>query len=552
MLPKYLKNSAILLLLLVIAFVLYFPILNNPPLSDDYDWLYTVSHEQDSVVDIFTTNNIGTNEGNSYRPLVSLVFYTAYHLWELNSLAFHLLSLLVYSATAFIIFLLVQKLWQEKRGRLIALIASLFFIVLPNHTEVVAWPSVYPDLLATFLYLLSFYLYLLFWDKKKKIYIIFALVCFVLCILAKEIAISLPFVLLVYEFLRADKSGLVNRLRSLAKNFIYILWYFIIIVLFFLARFFTTGYLFGYYGRENIGFDKFKIFKTLSDSLLNMFVVGEWRVVASQWAFDHRWFVVIACLTIAVGLLLVLKKTRRQILFLYTFFVLTILPVLSLGMSPLNDEGERYFYLPSVIFCIFLSIVLVSFWKKHWKYLSIILMIVFLAYCSYFSVQKVLTWQRAGQIAKLIVSDFGQSVNLQKPNQAVVFIGVPETYKGAQVMRNAINYAIDFYYPDFDYDHYFLPIYVQLDQGNWDKQVLIWQKTEKGFYAKTIDDQYIVGGFDARRNEYFYYELRGYDYDILMSNSIWLEVLDEFWQENYERDVVWLTYAKGGLQEIRF
>jgi hypothetical protein len=544
------KNLIIFLILLALALAFYYSTLNNFFLSDDFDWLYTVSHKQQNLVDIFTTNNIGTRAGNSYRPLVSLVFYIGYNLWHLNPWGYHLISIIVLAATAFLIFLMVQKLWWPEKKWLIAFLASLFFLVLPNHSEVVIWSSSYPDLFATFFYLLSFYFYISFAGQKKSWKFVLSLIFFVLAILAKEIALSLPFLIIVYELFRAEKSYFSARLKNLVSRLIDIFWYFIFLILFFLARYLTTGYLFGYYGREKIILNKIQIFKNAINSLVDMLIVGDQRVIVNQFLFEQRWLVVAGFLLLVFSLWLLLKRTRKQILFLYISFILTILPVINVSMSQFNDEGERYFYLPSAVFCIFLALILASFWQKYWRFVFIILVIDCLLYYSFVLWNKNKNWQEAGQVSQKIIKDFGRIVDLNKTHEAVVFVGLPEIYEGAQVMRNALNYALEFYYPDFKYRYYFLPIYVQLNHENKDEKLLDWQITNKGFFAQAVDNKYIVSGFAARRDNNFYYELRGYDYNKLMSNSIWLEVLPGFWQENNDQEVLWLIFNEGKLKQM--
>lgn len=547
---KIIKPAIVFLLLFVVTFAIYASTLNNFFLSDDFDALYTAKYYQNDIVDIFSTNNIGTRDGNSYRPLVSLTFLIGHSLWQLNPIGYHLISVLLYAATAFLVYLIAKKLWLGQKKELAASLAGLFFVILSNHTEVAVWTACYPDLLATFFYLLSFYIYLVFSRRSKAKFFIMSLLFFVLSLLAKEIAISLPFVLIVYEFLRVDKGGLVIRLRNLASRFGYILWYFVFLAMFFIVRFFTTGYLFGYYGSSSFTADKFKMFRMSVDSVLDMFLFGTTRASVSQFMFDYRWFFVIGIMALAVLIFVLLRKRWRAVLFIYAFFILTVGPTLSVNMSLFNDGGERYFYLPSVAWCIFLAVLTTSFWKKHWKYVSIAIIVLLLMYYSYFSWQKKENWNMASNITKSMITKVGSIVDTTKPDQALVFVGLPETYQGAQMMRNAINYALEFYYPEFRYEHYFLPIYVRLDRENWNKKLLDWQATEVGFYARAVNDKYIVDGFDTRGNEDFYYELRGYDYNILMSNSIWLEVLPEFYKENQDRNIHWLTFDNGHLQEI--
>ena len=140
-------------------------------------------------------------------------------------------------------------------------------------------------------------------------------------------------------------------------------------------------------------------------------------------------------------------------------------------MNNLSDEGERYNYLPSVVFCILLSLIL---WQiKSDKFLRNLIFIGLAIYFSVFLISKNQSWSLASQMTqKIILNDFPKVVDLNKANEKLLFVSLPDKIEGAQVFGNGIKQAINLYYPVYKLDAQLVMAYILTNRHNFDKQIL--------------------------------------------------------------------------------
>ncbi|MFC1599027.1 hypothetical protein ACFL2U_03430, partial [Patescibacteria group bacterium] len=226
--------------------------------------------------------------------------------------------------------------------------------------------------------------------------------------------------------------------------------------------------------------------------------------------------------------------------------------VLFLSFNHFTDEGERYNYLPSVVFCILLSLLI---WRiKNDKVLR---NLVIAAFCIYFSViliNKNLTWQTASQISQQIIrQDFEQVIDAVPVDSKLMFAALPDNYDGAQVLRNGVKQAIDLYYPDNQFIIEPLNVYLRLNKHIKDKKVLYWGPYETGGYiAETYDQKNWVTGFATKETKDYIWELWGYNYDNYTTNQIRLIFKDK--QGGFipagQEDWQILIYNQGQLQVL--
>ena len=147
------------------------------------------------------------------------VMYSAiYYLFGLHAGSFHLVSIVFHILTTVMVYLLTLRLFRSSG---MAWLAGLIFAVHPIHTEAVAWLAALPELTMTFLYLLSFYLYLRAEEARGTgwPWRIASLLAFFTALLSKEMAFTLPLVLMGYECLYRNKR-FAEGVRRIA-------WYFI-------------------------------------------------------------------------------------------------------------------------------------------------------------------------------------------------------------------------------------------------------------------------------------------------------------------------------------
>jgi tetratricopeptide (TPR) repeat protein len=133
-----------------------------------------------------------------YHPLTMISLRLDYQLHGLHAGGYHLTNVLIHTASAVLLFLLLRQmtgaLWRS------AFVAAVFAIH-PLRAESVAWVAERKDVLATFFFLLTVGAYLRYVRNPNSPgrYLLVA-VFFALGLLCKPVAVTLPFVLLLLDF----------------------------------------------------------------------------------------------------------------------------------------------------------------------------------------------------------------------------------------------------------------------------------------------------------------------------------------------------------------
>ena len=186
--------------ILLLTFIIYLPSLNNDFIINWDDAGYI--HENEPIKKINSENIkiIFTQfyKGN-YHPLTTLFYAVEYSLvgespflYHLNNLVFHLLNVLL-------LYIFIKKISGKT---IVAAFCALFFGIHPMHVESVAWISERKDVLYTFFFFFSLIMYLKYLDNdsRKKWHYWLSIFLFILSLLSKSAAVSLPLVLLLIDY----------------------------------------------------------------------------------------------------------------------------------------------------------------------------------------------------------------------------------------------------------------------------------------------------------------------------------------------------------------
>ncbi|MDD2927356.1 MAG: tetratricopeptide repeat protein [Candidatus Omnitrophica bacterium] len=224
--PK-LKPGLLLLIFFAIAgscIVFYSNSLQNPFIWDDKALIVRnpVIRNWTGLPAVFTSDLYsGIDFGsNFYRPLQAVSYMWDYHFWQLNPYGYHLTNIVLHALVAFLVFLLGYAILKEISS---AFGAALLFSVSPLHTEAVTYISGRADMLMGLFLLASLLLFI------RGGYRFLAWLAFIPALLAKELAIVFPLVILAYLFyyrreeLKDPGSLLKPLLPFLVIDFIYIL-----------------------------------------------------------------------------------------------------------------------------------------------------------------------------------------------------------------------------------------------------------------------------------------------------------------------------------------
>jgi Flp pilus assembly protein TadD len=134
--------------------------------------------------------------GVAYRPLRNLSYRLDYALFGLNPKGYHAMNLVYHVLNTSLAFAVARRLSGRYRT---ALITALLYAVHPIQTEAVAYISGRRDLLSTLFVFLGVLAFLRRRDRGNRGGLGLIATAFVLGLLAKEMAITLPLLLLAYD-----------------------------------------------------------------------------------------------------------------------------------------------------------------------------------------------------------------------------------------------------------------------------------------------------------------------------------------------------------------
>lgn len=319
--------------------------------------------------------NIGpqTMSSGYYRPLLAASFMLDYFIWHARPFGYHLTNLIFHSLVSILVFLLVEILFKD---RLISFSSALLFSVHPIHTEAVSFISGRVDIICLALFLVSLILVFKYISNKKIIFYLCSLFSFFMSLLIKEMAVTLPLIVIFIDYLIFAK----RKIKNVFRNFLRLhMGFFIVLAVYFVMRYFFVGW-------------SFIKLKTLHSSNFISGTSTYWRlftVIKIPFLYIRLLFfpyglkadyifppanhlfelpVVLGIITLFLLLFIALKNRKNNpiLTFSITWFFVTALPVSNIVPSG-NIFAERFMYTPSVGFSIAIGFLLSWLIKKKPK-----------------------------------------------------------------------------------------------------------------------------------------------------------------------------------------
>ncbi|MGD0884076.1 MAG: tetratricopeptide repeat protein [Thermodesulfovibrionales bacterium] len=391
--PYYLAAFVSLMTLAV-----YLPALRNDfVVWDDREYVISNYHIRSLNWAFFKWAFSGFYASN-WHPLTWVSHALDYAVWELNPLGHHLTNNILHAVNTFLVVLLCIKLlemWKERsmpeeassfldgRGiRIAAGVTGLLFGLHPLHVESVAWVAERKDLLCGLFFLLSISAYANHvralvnepLEKKKSSSLFFnrsylvSLVLFVLALLSKPMAVSLPVVLLMLDWypfqrIRSRKSfrdSCVEKLPFIACSLISS-------ILTIMAQ-----------SERAMAITAFVPLKTRMLVAVNAFVIYLGKIAVpvdlSSYYPYPKWQEVtllspqyLFSVVFVVGLTEILfaaAKKQRVWLSAWGYYVVTLIPVIGIVQVGSQSIADRYMYLPSLGPFLLIGLIAAWVWAK--------------------------------------------------------------------------------------------------------------------------------------------------------------------------------------------
>jgi protein O-mannosyl-transferase len=148
----------------------------------------------------------------NWQPLTWISHSLDHHLFGVNPAGHHFTSVFIHAFNAFIVFLLFELISKTKFPethnkipiRYAGLVVAILFTIHPLRTESVVWVSERKDLLCAFFVLLAYRSYIFFHTERmgdaRRGWPIPALFFSMFALMAKPMAVTIPVVLLIFDF----------------------------------------------------------------------------------------------------------------------------------------------------------------------------------------------------------------------------------------------------------------------------------------------------------------------------------------------------------------
>jgi len=378
-------------------------------------------------------NNLWTQR-NSLRPIGNISLHIDYLLSNISAKGYHVTNLLLHLINTFLVFLLgrtlLKKYAENDTDSWFPLIAAGAFFVYPFHSETIFWIIGRSGSLGTLFFLPALILFL---QRGKSIfYFIGSLLCFELALLSYESSWVFPLIAIAIVE--------VNFLKGKKKRetlYVAVVWFVFVLHLFLRGRF--TGALFNNYDTgsllhlslKSLALNGMRLF---ARTLLPPFANAQWLIVSL--------FVAVMFLVALVVKFYRHKQAKPLFVLLTTAWLVSYIPYLSLGIDTHGVEGERYLYMPSVFFCLWLMYVLYKIINKR---VQLFFSIVFIAVSFFYLNQSRLYYTKAGNIAKSTIEEVGKLKN----KEAIFIENLPQYNNGAIVFRLGFEEAVQWLQPAF-------------------------------------------------------------------------------------------------------
>ena len=335
-----------------------------------------------------------------YRPLTTFSYMIDYFLWRLDTFGYHLVNVLFHSFNAILLFLFLFAMFGEIE---LALLTSLIFAIHPVQTEVVSWISGRSSVLFLFFYLAALLFYVRFLRESKKIYFVLSVLLYLFSLLSKEMAVTLPLLLIACDAHFFNKDGLRKKIYRYLPYF-FMTFLFLALRYHVLGRMSQCGWWGGspYYTFLTMSWVIMEYIKLM---LIPVKLCAFYVLDVSRTAAETKVILSIAALVAIFSILPVIFRRSRKASFAIWFFFITILPVSNI--VPLRAlMAERFLYLPLIGFSMLMALFIEnigSISSKNRKVVVVSAASILIAAYSFRTMERNRDWRDSVTISRRII-----------------------------------------------------------------------------------------------------------------------------------------------------
>lgn len=363
---KYMENAinirAALIILALFATIVYLPALRNGFVNwDDRYYVYGNPYIQ-TMGSGFIHWAFTTEVAALWHPFTLISLAIDYSIWELQPIGYHLTNILLHTINTLLVFILAIKLMNlgtttelrtSKRSLIAGVATAILFAVHPLHVESVSWVSERKDVLCALFYLLSIIYYLRYISTtapKRPYFYSVCLFFFIIAILSKPMAVSLPLILLIIDFyfhkINEVRATLQNRLLEKLPFFAFSLILSIITIKMHTEEATASIKDIGLMDRIVVAIWAyiFYLFKMVFPFGLSPLYLHPAKIDILTFEYMGT----IAVFSFITFICFLYMKSYRILLSLWSYYLITLIPVIGIVQVGSQAAADRYTYLPSL------------------------------------------------------------------------------------------------------------------------------------------------------------------------------------------------------------
>lgn len=403
----------------LLAVVLFAPLLTNSFVNDDHIVLKKVVLEKKLNVEGF------------FRPLSDLLIMMNGWLGGLNPVGYYILQILLHATNTLLLFHFCRQ-WKWStdpyKQLLFAVVAALFFLTYPFHSESVAWILGRASLIASTFGILALTILVSSWKEPWKLTGVS--VAYFIGMAGYETLMVLPGIVLIWLLSVQAGRGRIARWMGVLG---------LTLAFHFVVRNQVSGMVVNNYGEGFLQVD----FPVILGNIVK--VSGRLFLPPINNGMQFLILLVLLCLFLIVALSWFWKSIRTHKPSILYFFQLSAMLLVALllpflfGVSTHTSESERFLYFPSFFFCTLIAFIVINLFYQRRALPIVVLLIT--GYHIYFLQTTLQHWRKASGAVTEILS----IVRAHTGPGKLYIVNMPDEIEGAFVFRTGFPEALRVY-----------------------------------------------------------------------------------------------------------
>lgn len=405
------QKNIFYLLIILLTLIVYSNSFQNSFQYDDYHVIVNnpAIKNPTNLKQFFFDPKLGSgvvDDSKSYRPILMITFALNYLISGLDVFSFHFLNFFIHILCAILVFSIALFFFKITynvndlnpiKYKWFALSAALIFALHPIQVESVTYISGRSSSLTALFFLVSFCTYLQFGISGKIYLLLFSAMSFVFALLIKESAITLLFILILFNIFFPLGRNRQTRFYTLFPYILIVALYFKLRLYLFDTLKYSSQPLRPIY--DNI-LTQFKAWvHALGILILPLNLNVDYDISISHSILENE---VLFSIFIIISILFVLWKVTkncRPVAFFALWFAINLAPTSSI--IPLEDIiTDRWLYLPSIGFAIILAFALewifsnkIYYGPRAIRWIFIFLIALLIEFYGFQTVLRNFTWR---------------------------------------------------------------------------------------------------------------------------------------------------------------